>query len=380
MRSKVRRIINTKLILGILLIMIVSLMGPKQPVASPKLNVESEAAILIDGETKEVLYEKNSTQRMYPASITKIITAIVAIEEGDLQEKVTVSENVMEVIGTRVYLLPGEEVTLKKLVQGLMINSGNDAGLVIAEHMDGSEEAFSKRMNQFIRENVGVKDSHFTNPHGLFDEDHYTTAYDFALITQYAMENEVFREIVSTKEMEWIGEGWETTIYNHNRLLWDYEGATGVKNGFVQRSGFTLSTAVKRDDTELIAITLNAPTANLSYRDSSNLFDYGFDHFETNKIENDQLFETDNGKEYGLTKDIFYVNKQEEEVELAVTNQGKLQIIGAENRIIKEVELEKVDNEEQDEEVLPVEEPPEQGFVQWLLQLFPLFIGAKINL
>ncbi|ADC48477.1 D-alanyl-D-alanine carboxypeptidase S11 serine type [Alkalihalophilus pseudofirmus OF4] len=344
---------------------------PQQAKASDTPVIESETAVLIDGATGETLWGKDSTKRMYPASVTKIITAIVAIEEGNLEEKVAVSENVMDVIGTRVYLLPGEEVSLLKLVQGLMINSGNDAGLAIAEHMDGSEEAFAKRMNRFVEEEIGVKDSHFTNPHGLFDENHYTTAKDLAMITKYAMENEVFKEIAQTKEMEWIGEGWETTIYNHHRMLWDYDGVTGVKNGFVQRSGFTLSTAVERDDMELIAVTLNAPAAKVSYQDTAALFDYGFTRYEPHVIKSDRLFSDESGRKYELENDIYYVMEKGKESTVEVTNEGMLQIKNTEGKVLKEVPLKELKDKEDLIDNPNVNETAEQGFIQWFLRFIP---------
>lgn len=228
---------------------------------------------------------------MYPASITKMITGIIAIEEGDLTELVSVSKEATEVIGTRVYLLENEEVELKRLVKGLLINSGNDAGTAIAEHFAGSERNFSAKMNEFVKTNIGIMDSNFTNPHGLFDENHYTTAYDMAKIAQYAMENEVFKEIVGTKELEWTGEGWETTLYNHHRLLWDYEGVTGIKNGYVSKSGFTLVTSAKRDGVELIAVTLNAPSSQDAYNDTTALMNYGFENVSPQQPTGGQTFE-----------------------------------------------------------------------------------------
>jgi D-alanyl-D-alanine carboxypeptidase len=249
------------------------------------LRIHSEAAILIDAATGEVLYEKNAKVSMYPASITKIITGIIAIEDGDLFDIVTVSQNARNVDGTRVYLVEGEQVSLLKLVHGLLINSGNDAGIAIAEHFDQSEEAFAKRMNQFVMEKVGVSDSHFMNPHGLFHSEHKTTAYDMAMITRYAMKNNIFRMIVGTKQMEWVGEGWETTLYNHNKLLWRYEGATGVKNGYVSQSGHTLVSSVKREERELIAVTLKANSSENAYQDMEDLFDYGFSLYAENQKE-----------------------------------------------------------------------------------------------
>jgi len=247
--------------------------------ADEELHLESEAAILIDAKTGQILYNKNASKHMYPASITKMITGLVAIEQGDLTESVLISKEATEVIGTSVYLLEGEEVELKRLVQGLLINSGNDAGLAIAEHLAGSEWNFSMEMNDFVKTKIGVQNSNFTNPHGLFDWNHYTTAYDMAKIAQYAMQNDIFREIVGTKELEWNGEGWETTLYNHHRLLGYFEGVTGIKNGYVSRSGFTLVTSAERDDVELIAVTLSAPSSQMGYNDTIALLDEGFENY-----------------------------------------------------------------------------------------------------
>lgn len=139
----------------------------------------------------------------------------------------------------------GEEVTLEKLIQGLLINSGNDAGIAIAEHLDGSEEAFAERMTEFVQEKVGVTDSTFKNPHGLPDPEHVTTAHDMARITAYAMENQTFRKIVGTKELKWVGESWDTTLRNHHQLVLQRDDVTGVKNGYTDDAGFTLSTTAE---------------------------------------------------------------------------------------------------------------------------------------
>ncbi len=296
--------------------------------------LHSETAILMDLGTGKVLFNQNKNQIMYPASITKIVTAMVAIEEGNLDDIVTISDEAVNVIGTRVYLVEGEQVPLLKLVQGLLINSGNDAGTAIAEHLSGDEELFSEKMNQFVTETIGVEDTYFRNPHGLYDENHVTTAYDMAKITQYAMKNKTFREIVGTKEMEWIGEGWDTVIYNHNRLLWDYEGATGVKNGFVRKSGYTLVTTAKRDNMELIAVTLNAPSAKHAYQDMTALFDFGFEQYTTNTVSHHEPFETETGEEYQLNEDLVYLSKREEEITFHVNRLGRLWIRGENNRIL----------------------------------------------
>ncbi|WP_456277691.1 D-alanyl-D-alanine carboxypeptidase family protein [Bacillus sp. AK128] len=254
--------------------------------ADEHLNLHSESAILIDAKTGLVLYEKNSKKQMYPASITKLVTGIVAIEEGQLEDEVTVSENARNVEGTKVYLNEAEVVTLHKLIQGLLINSGNDAGVAIAEHMDSTVEGFSERMNSFILEKVGVTDSSFVNPHGLFAEEHYTTAYDMAKIMRYAMQNEEFEKIIRTVSLPWKGETWETVLVNHHRMMHEipYEGVIGGKNGYVQKSGFTLVTVAQRGETQLIAVTLQANGRNQPYQDTMALFDYGFKHYDTSLI------------------------------------------------------------------------------------------------
>ncbi|KMJ58425.1 D-alanyl-D-alanine carboxypeptidase [Bacillus sp. LL01] len=291
----------------------------------------SESVLLIDAKSGNILYEKDSARVMYPASITKIVTAIIALEEGDLEDTVTVSKNARDQDGSRVYLLEGEKVTLEKLVKGLLINSGNDAGTAIAEHFDGSEKAFAKRMNEFMEEKIGTEDTKFKNPHGLFHPDHVTTAQDMAKIAQYAMKNEKFREIVGTKEMEWVGEGWETTLYNHHRLLWDYEGTTGVKNGYVPEAGHTLVTSAQRDGMELIAVTLKASSKYYSYWDTMSLLDYGFSNFMTEEIEKGEMVEDARGTEYMLAKNVFVAKQEKETISLAV-NKDKDLIVKVGNR------------------------------------------------
>jgi D-alanyl-D-alanine carboxypeptidase/D-alanyl-D-alanine carboxypeptidase (penicillin-binding protein 5/6) len=365
--------ICNRCIVVILFFLIVA--GISKVKAAEDISLYSETAILMDANTGEVLFNQNMEKTMYPASITKIVTAIIAIEQGHLDDIVTVSKKATEVTGTRVYLVEDEKVSLLKLVQGLLINSGNDAGTAIAEHMAGSETFFAKKMNQFIEEKIGVSDTHFTNPHGLFDEDHTTTAYDMAKITQYAMNNETFREIVGTKEMEWVGEEWETTIYNHNRLLWDYEGTTGVKNGFVNKSGYTLVTTAKRNDMKLIAVTLNAPSAEHAYHDMKTLFDYGFDHYKTNVLFSHKVFETENGTKYKLDKDLYFVTGNDEDVSITVNRLGRLWIRGENDRVIRSELLSPVESAQLTLEKTVVEDQKTEessNFIRWISRLWSL--------
>ncbi|WP_257351820.1 D-alanyl-D-alanine carboxypeptidase family protein [Pseudalkalibacillus decolorationis] len=288
------------------------------------MNLNSKTSILIDASTGEVLYDDQSGKRMYPASITKILTGILALESGKLNEDVTISEKASEAEGTSVYLLKGEEMKLHQLVKGMLINSGNDAGVAVAEHLSGSVDRFAKKMNTFVEKKLSLKDSHFTNPHGLFDENHYTTAYDMAYITKYALQNPKFRKIVSTKEMPWVGDGWKTTLYNHNRLLWRYDGAIGVKNGYVDQSQHTLVTAAKRNGTTLIAVTMKANTTEQSYEDTIALLDYGFAHFETGTIKKGTILLSANGKEIRVKEDKLFTHNIGEGFEATVDKEGHL--------------------------------------------------------
>jgi D-alanyl-D-alanine carboxypeptidase len=250
----------------------------------PVPEIESGAAILMDSETGTVLYERVSQERMYPASITKIVTGIVAIESGLSDETVTVSEAARYEDGTRVFLAPGERKPMELLLYGLLLNSGNDAATAIAEHIAGSKESFADRMNEFVKQ-LDLHGTHFTNPHGLFDEQQYTTALDMAIITQHAMKNELFRQIVATKTLPWDGEEWDSELVNHNKLLWRYEGATGVKNGYTVKSGNTLVAAAERDGSELIVVLLKGNGSESIYEDAVHLFDYGFESIRLNPLE-----------------------------------------------------------------------------------------------
>jgi serine-type D-Ala-D-Ala carboxypeptidase (penicillin-binding protein 5/6) len=287
--------------------------------------IKSESAVMIDAKTGDILYQKNSSEQMYPASITKIITGILAIESGKLDDSVVVSSDAVRAEGTRVYLMEDEQVPLKKLVQGLLINSGNDAAVAIAEYLAGDVDSFADEMNAFA-EKVGADNTHFVNPNGLFDEEHYTTAEDMAKITQYAMQNDEFREIVSTKELPWVGEGWETTLRNHHQLLWDYPGTIGVKNGYVDESKHTLVTAVSRDNLEVIIVTLKAPTSRAAYWDTMALGDYGFANFERKTLTAGTEIEALNGETYPLKEDLALTLPKGEEPVQEVSSDGELQL------------------------------------------------------
>lgn len=344
-----------------------------QTVNAEEPNVSSETAILISKQSGEVLYEKQADKQMYPASITKILTGVIAIEQGDLDEVVTVSKDAVDVIGTTVFLLEDEEMELEQLIQGLLINSGNDAGSAIAEHLAGSEEAFAKQMNEFLEDEIGVENTHFTNPHGLYNANHYTTAHDMAKITQYAMNNETFREIVGTEEFDWEGEGWETTLYNHHQLVRDQDEITGVKNGFVSQSGFTLVTSAEAEDDEWIVVTLNAPSSQAAYNDARSLLHYGNEHFSTHELEAGEVFEDEEGELYELEQDAYITFEDSDDLEATVIG-GRLVMTEDETiRLVEElslVEEERADEAETSKELEETIESSEPTFIDRVLRFF----------
>ncbi|PRX65097.1 D-alanyl-D-alanine carboxypeptidase/D-alanyl-D-alanine carboxypeptidase (penicillin-binding protein 5/6) [Cohnella sp. SGD-V74] len=295
-----------------------------------ELDIHSESAILIDGLTGTILYAKNENKTYYPASITKIVTGIVALEASSPDEIVTVSKEARYEDGTRVFLAEGEQVPMMKLIEGLLMNSGNDAATAIAEHIDGSKEVFAQRMNQFVTEKIGIKNTQFRNPHGLFDSEHYTTAKDMALIAQYAMKNSTFRRIVSTKTKPWNGEEWKSNLVNHNKLLRTYDGATGIKNGFTDESRFTLVGSAMRNGMELIGVVMKSATSNESYSDMTQLLDYGFGNYERK-----QIMAANETKAYsaGGTTNAFVTNypivvtvRKDEELQVTLDEVGNLSV------------------------------------------------------
>jgi serine-type D-Ala-D-Ala carboxypeptidase (penicillin-binding protein 5/6) len=291
--------------------------------------VFSESAILIDAKSGQTIYGKNENKRMNPASITKIATAIYAIENGDLSDDVVISETATNVEGTTVFLEPGEIVSLKKLIIGMIINSGNDAALAIAEHIDGSLANFEKHFNAYLQDYIGVNNTHFENPHGLYGENHYSTAHDMAKITKYAMENETFRSIINIQEYKWDGASWDTTLVNHHRLIlgeFPYDAQiTGGKNGFINESGYTLVTTATKDDLNLIAVTMKTDDKDVPYTDTLNLFDFGFQNFQTKKIPKGTEF-TVQDKKFIAKKDLLYTVNIHERYTNEVDTSGLLTI------------------------------------------------------
>ena len=217
----------------------------------------AKAACLLDVQTGRVLFESNMHDRLPMASTTKVMTALLAIENGRSGDLVTCSENAFGVSGTSIYLSLGETLTLEEMLLGLMLSSGNDAAVAIAEHIGGTLGGFVDMMNARAKE-IGAVNTHFANPHGLPDDAHYTTAYDLALIAREAMSNPSFRMLVSTQRanITWEGRTYDRVLQNKNRLLSEYPGATGVKTGYTSRAGRCLVFGARRDGMEVIGVVL----------------------------------------------------------------------------------------------------------------------------
>ena len=246
--------------------------------------VSASSAVLMEQQSGRILYEKEAHEVRRIASITKIMTAILAIESGKLNDSVKVTENAVRAEGSSIYLKPGETIKLEDLVYGMMLRSGNDAAAAIAEHVGGSLEGFVYLMNQKASE-IGMDQTHFANPHGLDDhEDHYSTAYDMALLTRYAMSNDTYKLISGTKVHRAPNptENWDRVWKNKNRLLTElYDYTTGGKTGYTKRAKRTLVTTATKGDLNLIAVTLNGPD---DWNDHINMYENGFHNFELVKV------------------------------------------------------------------------------------------------
>ncbi|MDY3829092.1 MAG: D-alanyl-D-alanine carboxypeptidase family protein [Clostridium sp.] len=220
------------------------------------LKVDARCAIALDGKTGEVLFEQNAYEIVPMASTTKILTSIIGINSGELDKKFIISKNAVSVRGSKVGYNVGEEITLKELLFGLMFRSGNDAAIAIAEGLGGSVENFSVIMNQFAR-NFGILNSNFETPHGLDSNEHYSTAYDLAILTKIGMKYNLFREIVGSKEISKDKYNFTRDYHNINKILWKIPNANGVKTGYTGLAGKCLVSSVRYKDSDIIIVVLN---------------------------------------------------------------------------------------------------------------------------
>lgn len=240
-----------------------------------KPEINGSSGVLIETKSGRILYSNNQHQRLPMASTTKIMTALLAIEQGDLDEKVKIKSNSVGIEGSSIYLTTGEVISLRDLVYGLMLRSGNDAAVAIANHISGSVDDFSQLMNQKAKE-IGAKNTNFTNPHGLPSNNHYSSAYDMAIITREAMKYEEFKKICKTKL--WTADRDINKFFsNKNKTLWEYDGGDGVKIGYTTQAGRCLVSSATRNGIQLIAVVLNDYSW---FDDCYDLFDYGFDNYK----------------------------------------------------------------------------------------------------
>jgi D-alanyl-D-alanine carboxypeptidase len=241
------------------------------------VSTSAASAILMDADSGRVLYEQNADEPRLIASITKLMTALVAVEEmGDLSQTVTVQGQWLNTEGSSVYLQAGEEITLEALLYGLLLESGNDAAMVIACACAGSAESFAALMNEKAQA-LGMTGSHFVNPSGLNADEHYSTARDMAVLAAACLENETVAKICATSSATFG----TRTFVNHNRLLSLYDGCVGMKTGYTQRAGRTLVSAARRDGQTLIVVTLNDPD---DWKDHMALLDYGFETYPSQEL------------------------------------------------------------------------------------------------
>ena len=244
-----------------------------------KLILSGESYILIDKDIGRVLLEENSHKKMPMASTTKIMTALIALEKGNLSDRIRVDDDAVGIEGSSIYLKKDEIITLKDLIYGLMLRSGNDAAVAIAIHVGGTSEEFVKLMNDKAK-SIGALNTNFTNPNGLPDEKHYSTAYDMALITREAFKYEEFANVVNSKS--YTSDRVENNyFYNKNKTLWDYEGGNGVKTGYTMSSGRCLVSSASRNGLNLISVSLNARDW---FNDNHKLLDYGFEKYSSSLI------------------------------------------------------------------------------------------------
>ncbi len=243
-------------------------------------SISAKSAVAIEASTGRIIYEKDANVKMPMASTTKIMTAIVALEQNLLTDTVVVSNNAAWTGGSSVDLKKDDEIELSELMYGLMLNSGNDAAVAIAEHTSGTVEEFAKLMNEKAKE-IGALNTNFVTPHGLDSPKHYSTAYDMAIIAKYALNNLTIRKLVSTSHYTMNFKNGKTKqLSNTNPLLSFYEGANGVKTGYTGLAGKCLVASAKRNDLEIIAVLLGDPSSKARINDSVKILDYCFNNYK----------------------------------------------------------------------------------------------------
>lgn len=247
----------------------------------------AKACVVMEANSGRVLYSKNADMRLPEASTTKIMTALVVVENADLDAKIAVPAQAAGVEGSSIYLRAGEHLTIKELLYGLMLQSGNDCAVALAMHVGGTIRNFADMMNKKAQE-LGCKNTHFVNPHGLPNDDHYTTAHDLGLIGCAAMNNETVKEIVSSKKVKISNEGYDydRVIINKNKILSRFDGANGVKTGYTKKAGRCFVGAAERNGMQLVAVLLNCGPM---FEDSMDLMEECFDKYQMKDVCADKI-------------------------------------------------------------------------------------------
>lgn len=377
---------NWKLIIFLLIASLIIVNIPQKVDAS--VSVSAVSAVLLEQKSGRILFEKDAHTKRRIASITKIMTAKLAIESGKMNEYVKVSEQATRAEGSSVYLKPGEKIKLKDLVYGLMLRSGNDTAVAIAEYVGGSVEGFAYLMNLKARE-IGMLNTHFSNPHGLDDhEDHYSTAYDMAVLMRYAMQDKTFKEISGTKVYKAPNptEDWDRVWKNKNRLLTKYKYTTGGKTGYTKRAKRTLVTTATKGDMSLIAVTLNGPD---DWNDHISMYESGFKGFDMAEVLSKGKIDGVKIKSY---KNHLYVKKT---IVYPVTRE-EMDLFSIKYKLNKPAK--KFDNDQKTEEIVGkaevyldgrvVQETPiyyqnvpekKAGLLDFVKEIFLTIIGVKPN-
>lgn len=271
-------------------------------------NLNSRAAIIYDRNSKEVIYGKEENTKRKMASTTKIMTCMVVLEKGELRDTVIVSKKAAGTGGSRVGLKTGDKVSVQDLLYGLMLCSGNDAAVALAEHVGGSVEGFADLMNEKARQ-LNLSNTHFVTPHGLDNEEHYTTAYELAIMADKALKNNTFSSIVGTKNITININGKPRTLSNTNELLGSMAGVYGVKTGFTNGANRCLVTSCKIENLDIITVVLGADTKKFRTQDSIKLINYAMNNYKEINMENKIQEEFQKWKKEN--KDKIYINKGE---------------------------------------------------------------------
>lgn len=264
-------------------------------------NINSRRYVVFDRTSKQVLFGKNENVKGAMASTTKIMTAIVVLENANLDEEIQVSTKSAGTGGSRLGLKTGDKITINNLLYGLMLRSGNDAAVALAESVGGSVSEFADMMNEKAKE-LHLTSTHFVTPHGLDNSEHYTTAVELAKIADYAMENEMFCKIVGTKIATIYINGYEKQIANTNELLGNLNGVVGIKTGFTNNAGRCLVTETRRDNMDIIVVVLGADTKKFRTQDSVKLIEYTYSNYEMVDVENLIKNEFENWKNINLQR------------------------------------------------------------------------------